>query len=198
ASLDAAVAAMDAAAANARVRNRSTSSNPALNNAAGMVTEGSVMMQSPVETLSRPGHVRDNTIDTLALDSPVSRHGGTEESGPVSLLSKRKGSLRRKQRSGSSDDSQKKKRFLGLFSMGSKSKAAGHKKMASEPLVRTDMFAEERLGERGEYEVSSPVSDDRLDERDDSAGAVDGVKESTWRRVRDPKAPTPVSKLTIG
>ncbi|KAG8939792.1 hypothetical protein FRC00_013532, partial [Tulasnella sp. 408] len=111
----------------------------------------------------------------------------------------RKGSLRKKQRSGSSDDSQKKKRFLGLFSMGSKSKAgAGHKKMASEPLVRTDMFAEERLGERGEYEVSSPVSDDRLDERDDSAGAVDGVKESTWRRVRDPKAPTPVSKLTIG
>ncbi|KAG8942121.1 hypothetical protein FRC00_012000, partial [Tulasnella sp. 408] len=100
ASLDAAVAAMDAAAANARVRSRSTSSNPALNNAtAGMVTEGA-MMQSPVETLSRPGHVRDHTVDTLALDSPVDRPAGTEESGPISLLSKRKGSLRKKQRSG--------------------------------------------------------------------------------------------------
>lgn len=130
------------------------------------------MMQSSAETLSRPGqgHVRDNTVDTLALDSLVDRHPGTEESGPISLLSKRGGSLRKKQRSGSSDDRQKRKRFLGLFSMDSKSKAAGHKEMASEPLVRTDMFAEERLGERGEYEVSSPVSDDRLAERDDCGG----------------------------
>lgn len=128
----------------------------------------------------------------------MDRHAETEEPGPVSLLSQRKGSLRKKQRSGSSDDSQKKKRFLDLCSIGSKSKAGGHKKIASEPLVRTDMFAEERLGERGEYEVWSPVSDDRLDERDDLAGAVDSVKESTWRRARDPKAPTPVSTLTIG
>ncbi|KIO25824.1 hypothetical protein M407DRAFT_24879, partial [Tulasnella calospora MUT 4182] len=185
ASMDAAVAAMDAAAANARVRNRSTSSSGALNNAAaGMVTEGA-MMESPVDAFSRRGggrgHVRDNTVDTL--DSPVDHHAGTEESGSISLLSKRKGSLRKKQRSGSSDDSQKKKRFLGLFSMGSKSKAGGHKKMSSEPTIRTGMMlAEERIGERGEYEVTSPISDDRLDERDDSRGAVDGVKESTWRR----------------
>ncbi|KIO17839.1 hypothetical protein M407DRAFT_32479 [Tulasnella calospora MUT 4182] len=188
ASMDAAVAAMDAAAANARVRNRSTSSSGALNSAAGTVTEGA-MMESPVETFSRrSGHVRDNTVDTL--DPPVDHHAGREESGPISLMSKRNGSLRKKQRFGSSDDGPKKKRFLGLFSMGSKSKAGGHKKMSSEPTIRTGMmFAEERIGERGEYEVTSPISDDWLDERDDSRGAVDGVKESTWRRVRDPKTP---------
>ncbi|KIO17475.1 hypothetical protein M407DRAFT_32862 [Tulasnella calospora MUT 4182] len=121
AGMDAAVAAMDAAAgANARVRNRSTSSSGALNNAAaGMVTEGA-MMESPVDAFSRRGvgggHVRDNTVDTL--DSPVDHDAGTEESGSISFLSKWKGSLRKKQRSGSSDDSQKKKRFLGLLSEG--------------------------------------------------------------------------------
>lgn len=64
ASLDAAIATLGAAAANARVRSRSTSSNPALNNAAAMVTERE-MMQSLVEALSRRGHARDNTVDTL-------------------------------------------------------------------------------------------------------------------------------------
>ncbi|KAG8941624.1 hypothetical protein FRC04_004144, partial [Tulasnella sp. 424] len=176
-SIDAAVAAMDAAAAaNARARNRSTSSSPALNNA-GMVTEGT-MMESPVESFSRRGHIRDNTIDTL--DSPVDQHAGTEESAAISSLRRGKGSLKKKQRSGSSDDSQKKKRFLGLFSRSGSSKSkGGHKKVASEPFGR---FTEEPIGERGEYEATSPVSDDRLDERDDSVRAVGGVKESTWRR----------------
>ncbi|KAG9011452.1 hypothetical protein FRB90_007241 [Tulasnella sp. 427] len=223
ASLDAAVAAMDAAAANARVRNKSTSSGVALNTGAapgvgggsGMVTEGA-LMESPVETFSRRpgngngygyggGQIRDDTIDSL--DSPVDqqRAAGTEESAAAMSSSgpdRRKGSLKKKQRSGSSDDSAKKRKFLGLFSIGghkdksASSGSSGHRKMASAPTGMT-MMAHGRGDDS--YDVTSPaVGDDRLDERDDSVGAVDGVKESTWRRVRDPKSPTPVSKLTIG
>ena len=39
------------------------------------------------------------------------------------------------------------------------------------------MFTEEPIGERGEFQVSSPDSDDRLAERDDSVGAVDRVRD---------------------
>ncbi|KAG9007889.1 hypothetical protein FRB90_009169 [Tulasnella sp. 427] len=211
ASLDAAVAAMDAAAANARVRNKSTSSGVALNTGtapgvagSGMVTEG-VLMESPIETFPRragngASPIRDDTIDSL--DSPVDqRAAGTEEYAAAMSSSgpdRRKGSLKKKQRSGSSDDSAKKKKFLGLFSIGGhkdKSSTSGHRKMASAPTGLTMMAH----GGDDSYEVASPtVGDDRLDERDDTAGAVDGVKESTWGRVRDPKTPTPVSKLTIG
>ncbi|KAG8961241.1 3-oxoacyl-[acyl-carrier-protein] synthase [Tulasnella sp. 425] len=110
---------MDAAATNARTRNRSTSSSPAALNNTGMATEGT-MTESPMESFSRRGHIQDSTIDTL--DSPVDQHAGTEESAAISSLRRGKGSLKKKLYSRSSGDSQK-KRFLGLFTALRKIKA---------------------------------------------------------------------------
>ncbi|KAG8940055.1 hypothetical protein FRC04_005659 [Tulasnella sp. 424] len=121
---------------------------------------------------SRRGHARDNTLDTN--NPPVDQKTGTEGRGDI-VFTGEFGSLKKKQCSGSSDDSQKNKRFLGLSRSISSNSKGGHKNVASKSTGRTGLFTEEPIGEAGEFQVSSPDSDDRLDERDDSVGIVDRV-----------------------
>ncbi|KAG8895305.1 hypothetical protein FRB99_000655 [Tulasnella sp. 403] len=160
-------------------------------------------LDSPLEASEASGHAGARSFyDAFAAALADQNYAPGDALGPrprdVPGRRKNKGSLRRKRRSSTGDEHTVRRKFLGIFTRNSKEKTKeGPKSPSKLDLHIPEPAQHAMLGEHGELTITSPVEDKTLmGERDDSRGAVDGVK-SSWR-FGDPKAPTRVSKLTIG